>query len=157
MTNSFRIVGLPLKEFSPLFSLTDAELAKKHARRLVVDAKPGFPCRVSLEEAELGERVILLPFAHQPTESPYQASGPVFVREAAQEASLGPAEIPEVVRNRLMSLRAYDKDGIMLAGKVSDGREIKSEIEQLFTDPNISYIHLHNAGAGCYSCRAERV
>jgi Protein of unknown function (DUF1203) len=156
MTNSFRIVGLPLKEFSPLFSLSDTELAEKHARRLVVDAKPGFPCRVSLEDAEIGEHVILLPFTHHPVESPYQASGPIFVREAAKEALLGPGEIPELVRSRLMSLRAYAQDGIMLAGKVIDGREIKSEIERLFTDPNIRYIHLHNAGAGCYSCRVER-
>src|SRR5206468_11556117 len=66
MTNCFRIVGLPLAKFTPLFSLSESELAQKHARRLIVDAKPGFPCRVSLEDAELGERVILVPFVHQP-------------------------------------------------------------------------------------------
>lgn len=157
MTQSFRIVGLPLAEFAPLFALGESELVKKQAERLVVDAKPGFPCRVSLQDAEIGERVILLPFTHHRIESPYRASGPMFVRETAQEARLAPGEIPEVVRSRLISVRAYDQDGTMLAGKVSQGGEIKPEIEALFANPHISYIHLHNAGAGCYSCRVERV
>src|SRR5436190_22823567 len=114
MKTNFRIVGLPLTQFEPLFSLDDNELAQKHARRLIVDAKPGFPCRVSLEDAELGERVILVPFVHQPAASPYQASGPIFVRENANEATLPPGEIPEVVRSRVMAVRAYNDEGTML-------------------------------------------
>jgi hypothetical protein len=78
------------------------------------------------------------------------------VRESAAEPSLGPGEIPEILPTRLLSIRAYDEHGIMLAAKVADGREIKREIEQLFSDPRIAYIHLHNAGAGCYSCRVDR-
>ena len=157
MTNSFRIVGLPLAEFTPLFSLSQSELEQKHARRLIVDAKPGFPCRVSLEDAELGERIILLPFVHQPAASPYQASGPIFVRESANEAILAPGEIPEVVRSRLMSVRAYNDEGMMLDAAVTVGSELEPHIEKFFANPRVSYLHLHNAGAGCYSCRVERV
>ena len=157
MTNCFRIVGLPLANFTPLFSLSESELAQKHARRLIVDAKPGFPCRVSLEDAELSERVILLPFVHQPAASPYQASGPIFVRESANEAILAPGEIPEVVRSRLMSVRAYNDEGMMLDAAVTVGSELEPHIEKFFANPRVSYLHLHNAGAGCYSCRVERV
>ena len=157
MTNCFRIVGLPLAKFTPLFSLSESELAQKHARRLIVDAKPGFPCRVSLEDAELSERVILLPFVHQPAASPYQASGPIFVRESANEAILAPGEIPEVVRSRLMSVRAYNDEGMMLDAAVTVGSELEPHIEKFFANPRVSYLHLHNAGAGCYSCRVERV
>ena len=156
MTNSFRIVGLPLAKFTPLFSLSESELEQKHARRLIVDAKPGFPCRVSLEDSELGERVILLPFLHQPTASPYQASGPIFVRESANEAVLAPGQIPEVVRSRLMSVRAYDNDGMMVNAAVTPGGQLERHIEKFFANSRVTYLHLHNAGAGCYSCHVER-
>jgi len=156
MKNTFRIVSLPLTEFQSFFMLNDDELAQKGARRLVVDAKPGFPCRVSLEDAELGEKIILVPFVHHDVDSPYHASGPIFVRENAKEARLAPGEVPEVVSSRTISLRAYDDAGMMLNGEVVPGSELKSRINRLFTNPKVSYLHLHNAGAGCYSCRVER-
>jgi hypothetical protein len=156
MKNSFRISGLPLANFAPLFELDDNQLAQKRARRLIVDAKPGFPCRVSLQDAEIGERVILLPFEHQSVDSPYRASGPIFVRESAKEALLSSNEIPEVVRSRLLSVRAYDDDGIMLNAAVTPGSELETRIENFFADSRVSYLHLHNAGAGCYSCRVDR-
>src|SRR5690348_1908531 len=109
MKMNFRIVGLPLEEFQPLFSLRDQELAQKGARRMTVDAKPGFPCRVSLEDAAIGEKVILIPFVHHDVDSPYRASGPIFVREDAIEADLRVGEIPGLVSSRTMSVRAYDK------------------------------------------------
>jgi Protein of unknown function (DUF1203) len=157
MNSTFRITGLPLENFARLFSLNDDELRKKNARRLTVDVKPGFPCRVSLQDAEIGEHVILLPFAHHDVDSPYRASGAIFVREAAQEINLASGELPDVVRNRVLSVRAYDHHEMMVNGLVAPGAELKSEIEKLFADLNISYLHLHNAGAGCYSCRVERV
>ena|SRR5216684_2773906 len=157
MKSSFRITGLPLTNFAPLFALNENDLAKKRARRLIVDARPGFPCRVSLRDAEIGERVILLPFAHQPVDSPYRSSGPIFGREKAEELLLSPNEIPEVVRNRLLSVRAYDEDGMMLDAAVTPGSELEPRIESLFANSRVSYLHLHNAGAGCYSCRVDRV
>jgi Protein of unknown function (DUF1203) len=157
MKMSFRIVGLPLEEFQPLFSLHDQELTQKGARRMTVDAKPGFPCRVSLEDAAIGEKVILIPFVHHDVDSPYRASGPIFVREDAIEADLRVGEIPGLVSSRTMSVRAYDKDSMMIDAAVVPGSEIKDRIEKLFTDPRIAYLHLHNAGAGCYSCKVERV
>ena len=157
MTKNFRIVGLPLTEFEPLFSLNDEQLAQKAARRMTVDAKPGFPCRVSLEDAEIGEKVVLLPFTHHDVSSPYRASGPIFVREHAKEARLATDEIPDLVLNRTLSVRAYDTAGMMLNSDVVAGRELKLHIEKLFTNPKITYLHLHSAAAGCYSCKVERV
>ena len=157
MKTNFRIVGLSEAQFEPLFSLDDDELAQKGARRLVVDAKPGFPCRVSLQDAEIGERVILVPFVHHDVESPYRASGPIFVRETAKQIELAPDEIPEVVAGRVMSVRAYNDKGMMVNAAVTPGKELKSQVEKFLGDAKISYLHLHNAGAGCYSCRVERV
>jgi hypothetical protein len=156
MNANFRIVGLSPAQFQPLFSLRNDELAQKGVRRMTVDAKPGFPCRVSLEDAEIGEHVVLLPFAHHDVDSPYRASGPIFVRENAKEANLSVGEVPEVVSTRTMSVRAYDMNSMMIDGTVVPGSDIKAHIEKLFADPKIAYLHLHNAGAGCYSCRVER-
>jgi len=156
MKTNFRIVGLPLAQFQPLFPLDNSELAQKGATRLIVDAKPGFPCRVSLQDAEIGERVILVPFVHHDVESPYRASGPIFVRERAKEIQPAPGEIPEVAAGRIMSVRAYNDKGMMINAAVTPGKELQLQIEKFFDDAKISYLHLHNAGAGCYSCRVER-
>jgi len=156
MKTNFRIVALPLRQFQPLFSLDDNELAQKSARRLIVDAKPGFPCRVSLRDAEIGERVILVPFVHHDVDSPYRASGAIFVREAAKEIRPAPGELPDVVASRVISVRAYNDKGMMVTAAVTPGKKLKAQIENFFGDAKISYLHLHNAGAGCYSCRVER-
>ena len=156
MKTNFRIVGLPLGQFQPLFSLDDNELTQKGALRLVVDAKPGFPCRVSLQDAEIGERIVLVPFVHHDVDSPYRASGAIFVRETANQIELAQGEIPDVVASRVMSVRAYNDKGMMVNSAVTPGKELKAQIENFFGDAKISYLHLHNAGAGCYSCRVER-
>lgn len=154
---NFQINALQLDEFSPLLRLNDAELAKQGARRVIADAMPGFPCRVSLEDAEVGERLILLNYMHQPTESPYRATGPIFVRENATQAKLRPNEVPELVRCRTISVRGYDAAGMMKNARLAEGRALESCIDEFFADSRIAYLHLHNAGAGCYSCRVDRV
>ncbi len=102
----FQVVALPVDQFSHLFSLSDTELLELGARRCIVDTRPGYPCRVSLTDAQLGERVILVPFTHHETASPYQASGPIFVREQAEQALPEVNEVPEMIRRRLLSIRA---------------------------------------------------
>ncbi|MEY2492293.1 MAG: hypothetical protein QOH24_1244 [Verrucomicrobiota bacterium] len=153
---NFQIVPLPLNDFKALFGLSDNDLANRGARRLIADANPGFPCRVSLEDAEIGESVILLNYMHQPADSPYRATGPIFVREKAAEASLTPGEIPEAARRRTMSVRAYDSGGMMKNASVVEGGMLEGIIADFFADERVDYLHLHNAGAGCYSCRVDR-
>ena len=158
MKNSirFRVSGLPMEQFSGLFAMTDAELAARNARKLVADAKPGFLCRVSLIDAEPGERVILVPYTHHRVNGPYNSSGPIFVRENAMPAELEINELPEVVKTRLMSVRAYDADSWMFGSGVAEGQDLEGLIKQFLEDPNVAYLHLHNAKPGCYSCRVDR-
>src|SRR5580704_18604757 len=104
----FRYIGLSPEPFASLLPLDDEQLAKRDMRRMTADEKPGFPCRVTLEDAEPGERVLLLPFEHHPAHSPYRASGPIFVREG-QTATYDGTEPPPVLKSRLLSARAYDK------------------------------------------------
>jgi uncharacterized protein DUF1203 len=152
----FRISALPLDAISPLFDRSDAELAAQGIRRMIADSKPGYPCRVSLVDAEVGERVLLLPYVHHPVQGPYRASGPIFAREAALEARLGVNEVPDSVRGRLLSVRGYDREGMMVASDVTEGRSLGECASRLFADERVDYLHLHNARAGCYSCRVDR-
>ena len=157
MAHGFQIVPIPIEMFGPFLAMTDAELRLHGARRLVADEKPGFPCRVSLVDADPGETVLLLPFVHHDVNSPYRASGPIFVREAAGTARPEPGEIPMVLRARLISVRAYDAEAMLVGSDVVEGRDLAPRIQRFFEERNVQYLHLHNARPGCYSCMADRV
>ena len=155
--NNFQIKSLQDSEFSNFFKLGNAELEKVGAIKMTADKNPGFPCRVSLEDAEIGEEVILLPYRHHQTNSPYQSTGPIFVRKNAKTATLDINEIPKMLDDRLLSIRAYNKKGMMKEALVSEGHNLKAILTTTFNNPEINYIHIHNAKAGCYNCKVERV
>ena len=152
----FRVKGLDRSQFEPLFALGDAELEVRGMRRLIADAKPGFPCRVSLDDAVPGERVLLLGYEHQPAHSPFRASGPVFVRESARTTFDATDRLPPVFATRLLSLRAYDAAGMMVDADVVEGRDAESVIARLFSRTDTAYLHAHYAKRGCFACRIER-
>jgi len=157
LMSSFRLVGLAAENFESFFAMSDAELAALGAQRVVADAPVGYPCRVSLVDAEPGDELLLLPFEHLSTRSPYRASGPVFVRRGVPRAVLAPGEIPPYVTRRAMSVRAYDANDMMVDADVCDGKEAGAVIERMLADDAVAFIHLHNAKRGCFSCRVERV
>jgi hypothetical protein len=144
------------EQFEPLFALPDAQLAKIGAVRVIAGESPGYPCRVSLVDAEAGESLLLLPYLHQPALSPYKASGPIYVRKGATQRTLPPGEIPDYVSRRLISVRAYDAAHMIIGAEVCDGQDVGREIERQFDDDRAAYIHLHNARRGCYSCLVTR-
>ena len=152
----FQISALPRTHFEKLFTLDDDALAALGARRYVADRTPGFPCRVSLQDAAPGERVILVPYSHQPNDSPYRASGPVFVREASETAVVPPATVPALLRTRLLSVRGYDRDHLMVEADVVDGRELEAVLMRLFASDRVRYAHVHFARPGCFACRVTR-
>src|SRR5579871_2789509 len=100
---SFRISGLPRAAFTDLFDLPEAELSARGIVRHTADVSPGFPCRVSLEDAEPGETLLLLNYEHLSVASPYRSRYAIYVREHAKEASLEVNEVPPVLRRRLLS------------------------------------------------------
>jgi len=148
---NFQIKALPETEFAHLFELTDAELAERQAHRQIVTAKPGTPCRVSMADAEVGETVILLNYAHQPEKGPYQATHAIFVREHAEQAEIPINHVPEVIRSRLISVRLFDNNHMMVDAEVVPGNKVSSVISQAFNNSEIAYIHLHNAKPGCFA------
>ena len=154
---NFQIDPLRAEETAHLFTLTDEELASRHACRQVVTSKPGTPCRVSMQDAEIGETVILFNYQHQPEDSPYRASHAVFVRENAKQAALGVNEVPEVIRARLISLRFFDKNHKMIDADVVQGDAVAQALSDAFDNDEIAYVHLHNAKPGCFAAAAHRV
>ncbi len=150
---AFQISSLP-DSFAPLFRLTDAELAARGAIRQVVDESPGFPCRVSLRDAAVGETVILTHFEHHAVASPFRASHAIYVREGAAQAVLAANEVPATLRTRLLSLRAFDRDGMLVEADVVEGRELEPVIERLLA--NAAYLHIHFAKPGCFAARVDR-
>jgi len=151
----FVISGLDPDSFSAWHALDDAALAARGGRRMRVDTQPGFPCRVSLEDAAPGETVILIPFVHHDVGGPYRASGPIFVRERARMRRRLDA-VPALLRLRTLSLRAYDGDGGMRDAVLCQGIHAEEAIESLLQLPATDYVHVHFAGHGCYACRVER-
>jgi hypothetical protein len=156
MSGLFQVVALQYEPFLPLFRASDEELRARGARRMTVDEKPGYPCRVSLVDAEVGETVVLLTFTHHDVSSPYRASGPIFVREGATTARPAVGEIPTMLRHRLLSVRAYDKAAMLVGADVVEGSELEDAVRRLFTDERVAYLHLHNAKPGCYNCSVVR-
>jgi hypothetical protein len=152
----FHISALSVDEFSHLFGQDDEVLATNGVRRVVADSDFGFPCRVSLQDAEIGESLLLLNYEHQPARTPYRSSHAIYVRERASQARLVENEIPDVLKKRLLSVRAFDAAGMMVDADVVDGQQLDALIERLFANDSAEYLHIHNARLGCYAALVRR-
>jgi hypothetical protein len=150
---SFLISALPKSKFEHLF----ASPAADHVVRTVATKKPGFPCRVSLADAEIGEEVVLIHYEHQSAATPFRSSHAIYVRPNASQANLDVNEVPAMLRSRVLSLRAFDEQGMMVAADLAEGAAVEKPLEELFADPSVAYIHIHFAKPGCYAARADRV
>ncbi len=153
---SFQFHALPADKFTSLFSMSDKELSANNARRVLVDEFPGTPCRISLEDAKVGEQVILVHYEHQPENTPYKAGHAIFVRENVARAQPEKDEVPALFRHRLMSLRAFSSEHLMLDAEVVEGTALEQTIQALFSNRAVEYIHLHNAKPGCYAALITR-
>jgi hypothetical protein len=154
---SFRITGLSIEPFKPLFGLPTRELEAQGVRRMTVDADPGFPDRVSLTDVPVGESVLLLNHVSQPAPTPYRASHAIFVWESDRAQTYDrPNEVPEAMRRRLLSLRGFSADGTMVDADVTEGRDVEALIERLFSNEEVAVIHAHHAKRGCYAASIGR-
>ncbi|MEO7364857.1 MAG: DUF1203 domain-containing protein [Sphingomicrobium sp.] len=150
----FTVRGLRPEPFAHLTGLSDAELARHRARRVVVDG-PGYPERIEMRDAMPGETLLLVNFEHQSADTPYRSSHAVYVREGATEPWSGD-HLPEVMRKRLLSLRGFSDDGSMIDADVVAGDHAEPLIERLFENPEVAYIHAHYAKPGCFAARIDR-
>ena len=154
---TFAVKGLPIEEFADLFGLADHELAARGVIRKTANSKPGFPCRITLEDAEPGETLLLLNYESHKAATPYRSAYAIFVREKARAPRTFVDEIPPVMEHRPIALRIFDSDGMLIGADMGrNGAETKAKIETIFADPNAAYIHAHNAMHGCFAAEIRR-
>ena len=153
---SFRIRGLDPRQFSHLAGLSDTELTGLGAKRYLVDTKPGFPDRVEVRDLEIGEKAILLNYEHQPADTPYRSRHAIFVLEGAEQALDLVDSLPEAIRIRPISLRAFNHIGEMLDADLADGDDLIPVIKRFFENPDVAYLHAHYVKRGCYAALIVR-
>jgi hypothetical protein len=153
---SFRLSGLPAKQFADLFDLSDHELAPRGILRTIADARRrGYPCRVSLTDSQEGDELLLLNYEHHDVPSPYRMRFAIYVRRG-EETYDRIDEVPGQLRLRQLAVRAFDGAAMMRGWELVDGRELESAIERLFADQHAAYLHIHFAAPGCYAARVDR-
>ena len=126
-------------------------------RTVVVDESNAYPCRRCLRDAEPGETVLLL--SYDPFEdaavSPYRQPGPIYVH--AGPCDYEPAgTLPDQLTRRVLSVRSFGADHLMRGGVVVDGVELGDVAAGLLDDEGVAYLHVHNAGPGCFAARIDR-
>lgn len=152
---TYTIRGLCPEPFSSLFSMSDAALADCNALRVTADTHPGYPCRISLEDASVGETVILLHHVSHDAATPYRSAYAIYVRDIA-EAAVYRDSLPPVMQGRSLGLRGFDMEGMLRAARLAGPGDADTEIRALFDDPAIAYIHAHNAAHGCFVAQVDR-
>ncbi|KAA2285268.1 DUF1203 domain-containing protein [Arenimonas fontis] len=151
-----RIRGLSPEPFR---ALLDAPRDRPPAPRAVwrtVNAMPGFPCRISLADAEPGETVLLTNYLHQPADTPFQASHAIYLRPgAARWDSLD--ELPPVFLNRpTLALRAFDRKGWLRGAVLTANTDLLDTARELLSEPKVAYLHAHYPALGCYAAWVGR-
>jgi hypothetical protein len=156
MNMTYKISGLDPAQHSHLFAMTDAELAAINARRLTATADRGFPCRVSLRDADEGENLILFHHVSHDVVTPYRSAYAIYIRENAQVAAEYVDETPPVFEGRPIALRGFDADGNLRDAALALQGQADALIRELFESEDIAYIHAHNAAHGCFSAAIRR-
>jgi hypothetical protein len=139
-----------------LFDLDEASLADHNAVRVVAGETGRYPCRISLEDAKPGERVLLLNYQHQDAATPYRSNYAIYVREAALETRRLVDELPPVLRGRPIALRAFDAAGMLVGAELALNDDVEAAIGRQFANPEAAYLHAHNAAHGCFAARIDR-
>ncbi len=122
---------------------------------VLVTERCSTPCRRCLRDAEPGERVHLVSYDPFVTDSPYRGASPVYVHAEPCPVYAGHA-IPEQQRRRVLSVRGYDGDAMMRRAEIVDGVALADALHRQFADPLTAFVHVHNAGPGCFAVRVIR-
>lgn len=153
----FQIHALSKAPFEEVFALSDAELSARNMVRVIAQNRPGYPCRVSLQDAEVGEALVLLNYQHLEGDTPYAAAHAIYVRQDAKRAEIAPGDVPDVLAQRVLSVRGFDRNKMMRDADVVAGCDLAAALERMFADAQVEVIHIHNAKQGCFAARATRV
>lgn len=153
----FQILPLNRDEFSKIFDYDDDELNKHGIHKIIANAKPAFPCRVSLDFADIGEEVYLLNYEHQKAITPYNSKYAIYIRKNAKQIELKPNELaPIFLRDTPISVRAFDENGFLICAEIANGPKTGEIFTRILQNERIDYLHAHFAAYGCYAAKIIR-
>jgi hypothetical protein len=152
----FRCVPIP-SDISPRWGRTGVDDAGNRLRIVHADGS-GSPCRHCLRDAEAGEALLLGSYRLPRPTGIYWTPSPIFVHADACERYSSVNEVAPIMRNRLVSVRAYDRDDQCNydLGHAGDGDTIDPALLRALDDPRTAFVNVHTAKPGCMLCRVER-
>lgn len=153
---TYAITGLDPAPFRALHGLADAALAERHMVRRTADSPNGYPCRVTLEDAAPGERLILLNHVSHDAATPFRTAYAIYVREGVEAAPTYTDCLPPMVDRRTVGLRGFDGDGMLAGALLALPGEADAKLRVLFDRPDLAAVHIHNAAYGCFLAAARR-
>jgi hypothetical protein len=154
----FRCVPIPTETANRFRTAETDDGGHKIIRRIATGQ--GEPCRHCLRLAEAGDVMLLLSWNLPRPNSVYWTPSPIFLHEkdcpAWDEADTIP---PIVLGNSLVSVRAYDADGMCLydLGQVAEGPAADAPLARALGDARTAFVNIHTAKPGCLLCAAEKV
>jgi Protein of unknown function (DUF1203) len=153
---NYIVRGLDPAPFQHLYGQPAGVLQTQRARRVIAGDQPAYPDRVTLGLGRAGQALLLVNHTHLDVATPYRASHAIYVLEGAQEARVLHGTLPASMRASVLSLRAFDDEGMMLDADLAEGGEADAVIERLLALPGTAYLHAHYARRGCDAARIER-
>jgi hypothetical protein len=153
--HNFRVLPIPT------FIVAEARntrLSPQYGHPVHTEIANGYgPCRSCLHTFLAGEENRTL-FTYNPFEGldDYPSPGPVFVHTEACQPFTG-EEFPDSLRWLPMIFEAYGEDRWIVARSRASGYRIEAAIEELFERPEVKYVHIRNAEAGCFIAHISRV
>jgi len=152
---SFRCVAIRTEEAVRLRRATRDDFGHPIQR---IDLDRSYPCRHCLREASASSGMLLLSYQTPKPKSVYGQPTAIFMCVADCERFREPDAIPDIVRNRLVSFRAFRSDGLMIydANEIVEGNEHIAAVRRILARDDVAYINAHTAKAGCHLCHVER-
>ena len=124
----------------------------------VADEFPGYPCRQCLDDARIGEELILV--SHDPfsRKTEYRSASPILLHRTPCTPStrLELGALPVQLTRRQLSVRSFDRYETMIDAAVIDGASLEATITTFFENPRSCSIHVHNASRGCWAVSVVR-
>lgn len=123
----------------------------------VADESPGYPCRQCLRDAEVGEVLVLVSYDPFGTDaaSPYRSASPIFLHRDDCSTRRDRSAVPRQLTRRRLSVRAFDATEMMIDGRVVDGADLSTTLDELLALPGAARVRIHNAGPGCFAAVAR--
>ena len=124
---------------------------------MTANGQASFPCRIQLDDARAGETLLLVNHVSHDGNNPYRASHAIFVSESAGQAASYEGEIPPALDRRILSLRAFDRSGMMIDAALAQPGEADPIVRCMLANEAVDHVDAHTAIRGCFMARAERV